>query len=206
MNTLADQEVDRVECLCNGLGEKPRFAREIGMRVAAELCRALRPECIKIIVAGSLRRRKNDIGDIEILYIGRTGVRQKAGDMFEEEEFDRADAKILELELAEVIGRRLNVKGFETYGPKIKLVKHLETGLPVDLFKATADNWFNYLVCRTGPAASNINIAKRAQERGAHWMPFGSGFRRGGQLIPVESEAAVFEFVGLPYREPWERE
>jgi hypothetical protein len=39
------------------------------------------------------------------------------------------------------------------------------TGIPVDLFAATEDNWWNYLVCRTGPADSNAHRDGRPSVR-----------------------------------------
>ena len=39
------------------------------MAVAAELCRGLKSATARMVVAGSLRRGKAEVGDIEILYI-----------------------------------------------------------------------------------------------------------------------------------------
>jgi len=84
---------------------------------------------------------------------------------------------------------------------------HVPTGVPVDLFSATPAIWFNYLVCRTGPAESNLAIAQAAQALGWRWNPYGSGFCNltTGDCHSVASEREVFEFVGLPYREPSDR-
>ncbi|MGN6643580.1 MAG: hypothetical protein ACTHKU_11340, partial [Verrucomicrobiota bacterium] len=82
------------------------------------------------------------------------------------------------------------------------LMRHKETGLPVDLFAATPENWFNYLVCRTGPADSNTRICMAAQARGWKWNPYGVGFSRGDEIQAVASEEEVFAFVGLPFEKP----
>ena len=182
--------------------DKPRFPNQIGMKVAAELCAALKPVCDKIIVAGSLRRRKATVGDVEILYIGKSEVRQDPDDMFANITVNLADETITALEKSGVLERRKNKNGSEMYGPKNKLMRHRATGLPVDLFAATAENWHNYLVCRTGPADSNARICLAAQARGWKWNPYGAGFSRGDEVRAMESEAAVFAFVGLPYEQP----
>jgi DNA polymerase/3'-5' exonuclease PolX len=79
----------------------------------------------------------------------------------------------------------------------------------VDLFTATRENFFNYLVCRTGGEESNIRVASAAIARGWKWNPYGNGFSRvvglGSEHHDVTSEREVFEFVGLPYLEPWKR-
>jgi DNA polymerase/3'-5' exonuclease PolX len=91
--------------------------------------------------------------------------------------------------------------------------------MPLDLFTCTRENFFNYLVCRTGGAESNIKICEAARARGWKWNPYGNGFSRpasthfasNGETIQtpdvhtVTSECEVFEFVGLPYLEPWKR-
>lgn len=109
-----------------------------------------------------------------------------------------------------VLSKRPSVTGVFSWGLKNKLALH-RGGIPVDLFTASATNWFSYLVCRTGPAESNIRIATAAQVRGWKWNPYGAGFSRGGPLAgerevhAVESEEDVFAFVGLPYFQPEER-
>jgi DNA polymerase (family 10) len=186
--------------------EKPRFPRDVGMRVAAELCAALKSVCERLVVAGSLRRRKPTVGDVEILYIGKTETCQDPEDMFGRITFNLADEVIAELEKRGVLERRKNLNGSTMYGVKNKLMRHAATGLPVDFFSATPDNWWNYLVCRTGPAESNTRICMAAQERGWKWNPYGEGFSRGGETRAMASEEEVFAFVGLPYAKPEERQ
>lgn len=185
-------------------GEKPRFPYEVGRKVAAELLTALNPGCDRLVIAGSLRRRQPTVGDVEFLYISRTEVRPDPADMFASITVSLADEAIAALEKSGVLERRRNVKGSEMYGPKNKLMRHRATGLPVDLFAATRENWWNYLVCRTGPAESNTRIAQAAQARGWQWNPYGAGFSRAGETHAIGSEAEVFAFVGLPCPEGWQ--
>jgi DNA polymerase/3'-5' exonuclease PolX len=64
-------------------------------------------------------------------------------------------------------------------------------------------------VCRTGPGESNVAIASAAQTKGWKWNPYGAGFSRQIGLTTeqhgVTSEREVFEFVGMAFKEPWER-
>ena len=106
-----------------------------------------------------------------------------------------------------VLVKRPKSDGTLTWGAENKLAIYAPTGLPIDLFATTHEKWFNYLVCRTGPSASNIRICEAAQARGWKWNPYGNGFTRenpSGARV-VTSEQDVFSFVGLEYREPWER-
>ena len=85
-------------------------------------------------------------------------------------------------------------------------MRHVPSGIPVDLFATTEACWFNYLVCRTGGADNNLAICFAAQRAGWKWTPYGPGFTRGsGEVHLVRSEREVFEFVGLPYLEPEQR-
>ena len=190
-----------------GDDHKRRWPREVAVGVAREVCSVLGAVCDRLIVAGSLRRRRAEVGDVEILYIGKTEERADPEDMFAEMTVDLADEAILGLEAAGVLERRLNSRGNETYGKLNKLMRHVRTGVPVDLFSTSEAAWWNYLVCRTGPAESNMRIATRAKNMGYRWSPYGAGFedRAGGRKGSVGSEREVFAFVGLDFREPWER-
>ena len=191
------------------MSEKRKYPRAVALDAAREVIAALRPVCLegRIIVAGSLRRRRLEVGDVEIIYVSRYENRQVPGDMFKRHDYDLADIAIDELESAGVLAKRESIIGSITYGPKNKLMRHVRTGVPVDLFLTNETNWDNYLVCRTGPKESNIALANAARDRGWKWTPYGSGFVRadGGDIHPATSERDVFEFVGINYKEPWER-
>jgi len=196
--------------------EKQRWPWEQAAAVADEIRVALlaAEAAARIEVAGSVRRHKPHVGDIELLYIPLVVEELDPLELLPHAvPVNLADRAIAALEQRGVLGRRKNIKGAEAFGEKNKLMVHLPSGIPVDLFAATQDNWYNYLVCRTGGALSNIAIAQAAQARGWKWHPYGSGFSRvscdrnytGAMCHRVGSEADVFDFVGLPYRTPQER-
>jgi len=189
--------------------EKVKWPAEQAQAVADEIVARLLPFCERIVVAGSLRRRKAEVGDVEILYIPRLATTKV-------DFFATATGKLVDDELnfmlsCRLLEKRLNKLGSEMWGSKNKLARHA-CGIPVDFFSATPENWWNYLVCRTGGAQSNVAVASAAQRKGWKWNPYGVGFSRGGALAgdsethPVASEQEVFQFVGMPYREPWKRQ
>lgn len=165
------------------------------MEVAQELWVDLWHFADQVEIAGSLRRLKEEVGDIEIIYIPKLKNRQMAS---------VTDEWIAELLVNGVLKKRPNKRGHFTWGQKNKLALH-HSGIPVDLFAATETNWWNYLVCRTGPAESNMRIASAAIRKGWKWNPYGAGFTRDGVEYVVKSERDVFDFVELPYLEPWDR-
>jgi DNA polymerase/3'-5' exonuclease PolX len=186
------------------MSDKVRYPRSDAMAVAKELCAALKPVTEKLVVAGSLRRRKPMVGDVEILFVPK--MIEVKFDLFNTLKVSAADAYLEQMLKAAVLKKRLNAKGHSMWGEKNKLAVHVSSGIPVDLFTATEENWFNYAVCRTGGAQTNVRICEAAQARGWKWNPYGPGFTDHlGETRKVTSELDVFEFVGLKYLEPWER-
>lgn len=196
------------------------------MPVAAELCRELKPYCDRIIVAGSLRRRKESVGDVEILYISKLEKlpELQQADLLAPPPSPRflalADARINGLAgfyrqavtgkqfrtSSFIITHRKNSFGSITWGEKNKYARHIASGIPVDFFRATEENWFNLLVCRTGSAENNTRLASAYRKLGCEWHPCAAGYtNEAGQMIRNDSERAVFANARLHYLEPWER-
>lgn len=190
---------------------KPRFPRAEAVAVAKELCDIFQKGNLteRLLVAGSLRRRKPEVGDVEILYIPRMETILDPGDMF---------GKTVEVNLVDILlevllqkgrlAKRPNKDGHFTWGDENKLAIHVASGIPVDFFSARPANWWNLSVCRTGSAESNERICNAAIARGWKWKPYGAGFEdrhTGAMVRRTQSERDVFEAVGLVYKEPWER-
>lgn len=163
--------------------------------IAEELKGLLEPACEKIVVAGSIRRQKPFVGDVELLCVPiyDNGV-------------DQLDREIGGLVVQRVFGFRRNKLGSRVYGPKNKLMVHLPSGIGVDIFSTTEECWPVSLVVRTGGETTNKRIAMAAIKKGWHLQAYGAGFSTPNGDIVCKSERDVFEFVDLPYLEPWERE
>ncbi len=178
------------------------------LAVAEQMKIILSAVCDKIIIAGSIRRGKSRVGDIELLYIPKLAVKPDPADLFGKPmQINLADAVIESLLADGILTKRLKEDGTQTWGPLIKLSTHTDSGIPVDFFSATPENWWTLLVCRTGSADSNMAICNAAIRLGMQWSPY-EGFkdRKDEKLIFVpHSERAVFERVGLPYRKPQDR-
>jgi DNA polymerase/3'-5' exonuclease PolX len=177
------------------------------VEVADWLVDRLAPACHRIVVAGSIRRRKPMVSDIEILYTAKVATGPSPDDLFAPLEVNCADQAIRELEREIILKRRLNKVGNETFGPLNKLMVHVASGIPVDLFASTERNFHNALVMRTGPRELNERIAVAARKKGFTWKVYGSGFENltTGEVVVVTSEREVFSVVDLPYAEPEHR-
>ena len=190
--------------------QKQKWAKGQAWPVAHEVCALLAPWCERVMVAGSLRRGRESVGDVEILYVPKLEVRPL--DMFATEQVNVTEAVLSRALVADVLAKRPNKLGGFAWGAQNKLAVHVGSGMPVDLFATTEACWWNYLVCRTGPAESNMRIATAAIAKGWKWNPYSVGFSRGGDgegdgydVHAVHSEEEVFAFVGLPFLTPEER-
>lgn len=185
------------------MDEKRKWPRAEALAVADELIAALRPFCDRIEFAGSLRRLKPAVGDVEILFVPK--VENRPVDLLGTlEPFNLADEEISRLLGHGLISKRPNVNGTFAWGAKNKLALH-RSGVPVDLFTTSEASWWNYLTCRTGGAQSNVDICNAAIRKGYKWEPYSAGFYRIGHTEPMTSERQVFEFVGLPFLPPERR-
>ncbi|GAH43204.1 unnamed protein product [marine sediment metagenome] len=166
---------------------------ERAQEIADELLKQLYPYCQRIEVAGSVRRQKPEPSDIELLCIPKyvAGV-------------DQLDREIGALMIQGILGFRLNKRGSRIYGPKNKLLIHIN-GIGVDIFSTDEQCWPVALVVRTGGKETNKRIATAALRKGWRFHAYGSGFSTPDGEIVCHSEREVFEAVGLPYQEPWER-
>lgn len=188
--------------------EKQRFDLDMAAEVADGLAERLRPACEPgfVLVCGSVRRLKPEVGDIEIVYVPRITRGPSMLDFFATEALNLADEVIADWFQGGMLDKRRNSRGSEMFGPKNKLMRHVATGIPVDLFATTAECWWNYVVCRTGGAENNVEICNAAIALGWKWNPYGPGFTdNNGEVRRVESERDVFRLVGLPWKEPMDR-
>jgi len=184
--------------------EDRKWPRALARVVALELSERLSSVCERIEVAGSIRRGKRQVGDVELLIIPRCFFdRNKEGEVVPVPETDKL---IERLETEGVLGRRLNSKGRTTVGAKNKLMVHVETAMAVDLFFTTPSCWWNALTCRTGGAETNKRLAQSAIANGRNWNVYGEGVTLSdGKVIRAESEEHVFELCGVPYLSPDQR-
>ena len=168
---------------------------EKAKKIARELVVMLAPVCERIEIAGSIRRRKPEVGDIELLVIPKyDGM------------VDQLDRELGGLMLQQILGHRRNKLGNITYGPQNKLLFHKPSGIGVDIFSTTVACWPVALVVRTGGKSTNQEISTRAIERGMRFHAYGPGFTRADNTeLVCSSEEGVFRAVGLRYLEPWER-
>lgn len=177
-------------------------------RAISELLIArLRPACERIIVAGSIRRGKPEVGDIEIVCIPKVHV-QPTLDMFGEQSgtITRDALKIVISEWVENANNGLRcLKGGDRY-----MQFALPQGINLDLFIVRPPaQWGVIATIRTGPADYSHWLVTKRQYGGAlpsHMMVRdGALYYADGTLIPTPEEVDFFCALNLPWCEPADR-
>ncbi len=131
-------------------------------------------------VAGSFRRRKETVGDLDIIVAARDG--EAVIDWF-----------IRGPEVARIISAGA------TRGSVA-----LRSGLQIDVRAVPKESYGAALVYFTGSKAHNIALRRRARERGLKINEY--GVFRGEKAVSGETEESVYAAVGLPLIEPELRE
>jgi len=184
--------------------ERKKYPHAAALAVAIELQAVLSPACERIVIAGSLRRRKPMVGDIELLYVSKVETRPDG--LFSSIEVDLCEEAIAGLLARQIILQRPNVNGGFSWGRQNKLAYHVASGIPVDLFRTTPAAWWVALVIRTGSKETNLRLTTGAQKRGASLMAYGVGVKwSNGEITPAGSEQDVFQLCDVPYLEPEKR-
>jgi DNA polymerase/3'-5' exonuclease PolX len=185
---------------------KTRIPLREARALADEVVGLLGSVCAAVTVAGSIRRQRPQIGDIELVACPTT--RPAGLDLFGEATatVDELDEAARELLRRGVFGTRPDKNGRPAVGPKFKCLSYKGFGL--DLFSTTPTQRGLILLIRTGPASwSHSFVTPRLQ---GGWLPAGMRVRDGwlldgGAQVPTRTEEDVFRHVGLPYLEPERR-
>jgi len=153
-------------------------------KIAGELIPMLIDCCDRITIAGSLRRQRPNVADLDLVVIPQAG-----------------NLLLLKNRLW-----KLNRAKPEKYGDKYLMLANYR-GLQVDLYVATPETWATLLLIRTGSKEHNILLAKQAQALDMHMRANGEGLvRLSGPPLEIRTERDLFAALELPYKEPWERE
>ncbi|MDQ3911927.1 MAG: DNA polymerase/3'-5' exonuclease PolX [Actinomycetota bacterium] len=139
------------------------------------------PACEEAEVAGSLRRQKETIGDLDLVAASREG--RVLADAFAEAQF-----------VDEVLA----------HGPTKVFIRC--GGVEVDLRIVAPEAFGSLLHHFTGGQAHNIVLRERAIKRGLNISEYGLAQVGTGEYEPIQSEGEIYARLGLPYIPPELRE
>lgn len=171
-----------LQALAARASQARRFKLAVATQHADSLVAYLRkaPGVREVVTAGSFRRMRDTVGDLDILVTAKAGPPVM-------ERFCAYD------EVREVLARG------ETRGAVV-----LKSGLQVDLRLIPPESYGAALHYFTGSKAHNIAVRRLAQARGLKINEY--GVFRGERRVAGDTEESVFKMVGLPYIAPELRE
>jgi len=146
--------------------------------IADKVKALLEPACWEVAVAGSIRRQRPVVNDIDLVLVPR----------------DRyaVDGVLMRLGKVRMSG--------------LKLTRVQMDSISLDVYYATPETFPTLLLIRTGSVENNIYLCTLAKKRGWHLAASGDGlFDERGQRVAGDSEESIYVALGLPWQEPWER-
>jgi DNA polymerase (family 10) len=170
------------EALGTHRGKKQRVPLAIAQREAEPLLTYLKsnPAVREAVVAGSLRRGRESVGDIDVLVVS-----------------DRGSA-ITRHFVAYPAFREVLAQGAK------RASAVLASGLQVDLRVVPAESFGAALLYFTGSKAYNIELRKRAIARGLKLNEY--GLFKGVRRIAGNTEESIYASLDLPWASPEQRE
>ena len=154
-------------------------------RTAAQVKSTVECQCELIEVAGSIRRQKPKIHDIDFVVVAKSDA-----------EWQKINEKLKQLKA------KPNCAGNSV----IKAFVPCQDGLfQVDFYRAKPSTFGIHLLVRTGSADHNMWLAGHAFSKGMR-LKYSEGLIKDGVAIAGETEQGVFEALGLPCPLPSERE
>jgi len=176
-----------METLARGVDQTTKtvqqgFALEYAADLASKLVEEIEPHVHSVIIAGSIRRRRPVVKDIDLVVIAD----------------DRL--KLYQYLLEQGYKLRSNVHEAEHYW---KFIYH---DMSVDVFWATVETLPAILLVRTGPKHHNIHLVNRAKQLGKRFATSIGIYTKDGDLIKTENEADIYRALGMVYHRATERD
>lgn len=148
---------------------------ERAQRIAEDVVKRLTPYCKRIEVAGSVRRQKPWVNDIDLVLIPH--------DLW------NLHHEIMGLGTMKMSGS--------------KIMRVMVGDVQVDIYVASEETWATLLLIRTGSAENNIRLASLAKKKGWRLAASGDGlFNEKGERIAGDTEESIYEALGLPWQPP----
>jgi DNA polymerase (family 10) len=154
-------------------------------KIAAQVEATVEILCEKIEIAGSIRRQKNKVHDIDFVAVTKTDA-----------EWQKINEKL------KLLKAKPNCSGNSV----IKAFLPCQNGLfQVDFYRAKPSTFGILMLVRTGSAEHNVWLAGCAISKGMR-IKYSEGLIKDNSAIAGETEKGVFEALGLPCPLPPQRE
>jgi DNA polymerase (family 10) len=144
--------------------------------IADKFVSEIKEFCKRIEIVGSIRRKKLEVNDIDIILIPK----------FKEQLIQ----KIKKISNLEIQGK--------------KLIRTEYSGMQVDIYFTNEETWGILLLIRTGSKEHNIKLCQYAIKNGMK-LSSAMGLMKDGKVIASRTEEEIFKKLGLNYIKPEDR-
>ncbi|MBI3654137.1 MAG: hypothetical protein HY231_24155 [Acidobacteria bacterium] len=180
---------------------------EDAILVANRLVEQMRPFCERLEIAGSLRRRRPVVKDIEVVAIPKWEERPDVTNLF-------AEPKLVNLLFEDWANQQQMVEWIKPGTDELIAWRVQPAGLywrgifadgtKLDLFLTTPEKWSVIFTIRTGSAEFSHELATWAKLK--RHTPIENGrILNYGRPVELADERAVFDYLGLQWVEPEQR-
>lgn len=168
------------------------------LATAEDLCAKLGRCCVRIAVAGAVRRREHSPSCIDLVAIPKV---EPAGSGLPAHNFLWA---VLDYFYADggYIMRGEVVRSFQV---QLQNGATAPPWIPVNVYLATEDTWGSQMVQRTGPGSFWFSLLAKLNGRGYTSCDGRICRITDGSVVPVREETDLFQLAGWLTKEPWQR-
>lgn len=171
----------------------PRLALSPAQKLAEKVLEILSPACLKIEVAGSIRRGVAEVGDIDLVCLPRDGAQAELAYLFRE--CAMQGGMMLDGGMAKRCVLRKNGVQCDLW-----IAHHT---IP-DLLAPLPCNYGAMLLTYTGSVAHNIKLVERAKSMGMTFKP-GHGVIEESGAVHSVTEEEIFSALKMEFVKPEDR-
>jgi DNA polymerase/3'-5' exonuclease PolX len=171
----------------NQLKKEEKFPLIEAKKIAEDILEQLKPHCERIEIAGSIRRNKSDIGDVDLVMIPKN-----------------YETGLFSTGISTILDNFEKVKGDLIYGQTRNAIRIHPKGLKLDCYFCESDNYGLIKTIRTGSENFNRTILIPAINRAGYRSRDGH-LTFEDEIIEVTEEENLFKLIRLGYVEPEKR-
>ena len=169
-------------------------------KIAAKIAAELIPFCDQVEIAGSIRRRRPQVNDIDIVALPKSPAAEAAMR-------ERCTRNAVRLQTD---GKQTLIAYYPLRGLSSEALFELDLWIAEpdrrDLFSHTPTNFGTLLLCRTGSKQHNIYLIEHAKRLGLRWNPYHGVYDGAGHCLACVTEHEIFQALRLEFVPPEARE
>lgn len=170
-----------------------RLPRAIG--IALKIQEQIAPLCEKCEIAGSIRRARPEVGDVDLVILPREGqiaaIKARCSQKCRVVR-DGDQNCIYQIALSD--------------GTPLQLDIFFARPAVRDLLNTAPGNFGTLLLCRTGSKEHNIFLVEHAKRMSLRWNPYRGVMDGQSNVLASETEEDIFKALDLAWIKPEERE